>query len=155
MKYAPISLVNLSVEEKNKIDQLSHRNMVRGITMYLIPFVLFGVLVAYTNVYPDKFGLLAKPDLRAWVNVALVFLTILPARLFVNVILRYRKSSNAYQKKVIRGTITRIDGRIITCVNQKIKLSAEQVASVKENDEVIISVTPSGGMVLSVEVIGH
>ncbi|HET6992258.1 MAG TPA: hypothetical protein VFJ43_13075 [Bacteroidia bacterium] len=153
MNQPPITLVNLSEQEKEKIAEISHRNMVRGITMYLIPFVIFGFCVAYSNIYAEKFGLDQKPDLREWLNVGLVFLTILPARLFVNVILRHRKSSNAWQKKVIRGKITEIKGNIITLVNQKIKLNAEDISRLKTDNEVIVSVLPSGDIVLRVEII--
>ena len=149
----PISLVNLTQEEKDHIAAISQKNMVRGITMYLIPFLLCGMAVAYENTHYEKFGLGDNPDLRSWVNVGLVFLTILPARLFVNVILRHRKVTNAWQKKVIKGKIQAKDGKIITLVNQKVKLSAEQAEKVKAGDDVIVSAMPGGEFVLSVEVI--
>jgi hypothetical protein len=153
MNQPPISLVNLSEKEKDKAAEISQKKLVRGITMYLIPFVLFGFLVAYVNVHYEKFGLDDKPDLREWINVGLVFLTILPARLFVNVLLRHRKAVNAWQKKVIRGKITNIKGNVITLVNQKIKLHAEDLSKVKVDDEVIVSALPSGDIILSVEII--
>ncbi|MCX6312761.1 MAG: hypothetical protein NT084_14155 [Bacteroidetes bacterium] len=153
MNQPPIALVKLNSEEKDQIAVLSHKNLVKGITMYLIPFVLFGFLVAYENLYYEKFGLQEHQSLREWLNVILVFLTILPARLFVNVLLNHKKCSNAWQKKVIRGKITQIDGKIITCVNQKIRLTAEQIVKVKVNDEVIVSAVPFGNIILSVEVV--
>lgn len=153
MNQPPISLVNLAEEEKDRIADLSQKNLVRGITMYLIPFVLFGFLLGYENVYYEKFGLEDKPDLREWLNVGLVFLAILPARLFVNVLLRHRKAVNAWQKKVIRGKITDINGKIITLVNQKVKLGTEEAAKLKVDDEVIVSLLPSGDVVLGVEIL--
>ena len=149
----PITLVNLTQEEKDRIAAISQKNMVRGITMYLIPFLVFGTLVAYTNLHYEKFGLGDKPDLRSWVNVGLVFLTILPARLFVNVILRHRKVTNAWQKKVIKGKIQAKDGKIITLVNQKVKLDAEQAEKVKVGDDVVVSVMPGGEFVLDIEIV--
>lgn len=149
----PISLVNLTQEEKDRIAAISQKNMMRGITMYLIPFLVCGALVAYENTHYEKFGLGDKPDLRSWVNVGLVFLTILPARLFVNVILRHRKVINAWQKKVIKGKIQSKDGKIITLVNQKVKLSAEQAEKVKVGDDVIVSAMPGGEFVLDVEIV--
>lgn len=150
----PIQLVNLTQEEKDRIAVISQKKMVRGITMYLIPFVVFGFLVAYSNYYSERFGLTDKPELRSWVNVLLVFLTLLPARLFVNVLLRHRKAVNAWQKKVMKGKIQAKDGKIITLVNQKVKLDAEQAAKVKVGDEVILSVMPNGDFVLDIDIVG-
>jgi hypothetical protein len=149
----PITLVNLTQEEKDRIAELSQKNMVRGITMYLIPFVVFGFLVGYENMHYEKFGLADRPELRSWVNVGLVFLTLLPARLFVNVLLRHRKAINAWQKKLIKGKIQAKDGKIITLVNQKVKLNAEQAEKVKVGDDVIVSVMTSGDFVLEVQVL--
>lgn len=149
----PIQLVNLTQEEKDRISVISQKKMVRGITMYLIPFVVFGFLVWYTNQYYDKFNLGDKPELRSWINVALVFLTLLPARLFVNVLLRHRKATNAWQKKVFKGKIQAKDGKIITLVNQKIKLDAEQAAKVNVGDEVVCAAMPSGDFVLDIDVV--
>lgn len=151
----PIQLVNLSQEEKDRIAELSQKKMVRGITMYLIPFVVFGCLVAYSNLHPDTFGLRERPELQSWVNVFLVFLTLLPARMFVNVLLRHRKATNAWQKKVIKGKIQAKDGKIITLVNQKVKLSAEQADKVKVDDDVVLSVMPSGDFVLDIEMVNQ
>ncbi len=149
----PIQLVNLSQEEKDRIAVLSQKKMVRGITMFLIPFVVFGCLVAYINLNYEKIGLGDKPELRSWLNVILVFLTILPARLFVNVLLRHRKAINAWQKKVIKGKIQAKEGKIITLVNQKVKLDAIQAEKVKPGDDVIVSVMPNGDFVLDIEII--
>ncbi|CAN5427787.1 hypothetical protein BH09BAC5_BH09BAC5_02530 [soil metagenome] len=153
MRQPPITLVNLTPEEKERIEEISRKQMVRGITIYLIPFIIFGFLVGYTNVFYEKFGMGENPDLRGWVNVGLVFLTILPARLFVNVILRRKKVMNAWQKKVIRGVIQAKEGKIITAVNQKIKLSAEQADKVKTGDNVIVSAMPGGEFVLDIEIL--
>jgi hypothetical protein len=149
----PIQLVNLTQEEKDRIAEISRKKMVRGITMYLIPFVVFGFLVAYENLHYDQFGLGDKPELRSWINVALVFLTLLPARLFVNVLLRHRKAINAWQKKVIKGKIQAKDGKVITLVNQKVKLDRHQAEKVKVGDDVIVSMMPSGDFVLDIDIV--
>ncbi len=149
----PIQLVNLSQEEKDRIATLSQKKMVRGITIFLIPFVVFGALVAYVNLEYEKLGLNDNPELRSWLNVILVFLTILPARLFVNVLLRHRKAINAWQKKVIKGKIQAKEGKLITVVNQKVKLDAPQAEKVKVGDDVILSIMPGGDFVLDIDVI--
>ncbi len=155
MNQPPIQLVNLNQEEKDRISIIAHRNMVRGITTYLIPFVLFGCGVAYINLQYEKIGLSQHPDLREFLNVILVILTILPARLFVNVILRHKKATHAWQKKVIKGKIQSKDGKIITLVNQKVKLNAAQAEKVKVDDEVVVSAMPSGDFVLDIEIISN
>ncbi|MEO5643222.1 MAG: hypothetical protein ABIQ40_15210 [Bacteroidia bacterium] len=149
----PVQLVNLSQEEKDRIAELSQKKMVRGITMYLIPFVVFGFLVAYENLHYEQFGLADKPELRSWVNVGLVFLTLLPARLFVNVLLLHRKATNAWQKKVMKGKIQAKDGKMITLVNQKVKLTQAQADKVNTGDDVILAVMPNGDFVLDIEVV--
>ena len=151
MRQPPVSLVNLSNAEKEILAEASQRKLVKGITLYLIPFILFGTVVALVNVYNEKLGLYDSPNLREWLNVGLVFLTILPARLFVNVLLRHRKIVNAWQKKIIRGKILAKDGKIITVANQKIKLSAEEAAKWNVNDYVIISASTTGDFIFSVE----
>lgn len=153
MQQPPITLVNLSEAEKDKIAEVSQRNMVRGITLYIIPFLLFGALIWYVNLNYVQLGLEQRDTLREWINVGLVFLTILPARLFVNVILRHRKATNAWQKKVFRGKITSKDGKIITLVNQKIKLSEEEAARVKTGDDVILSISTTGEVILELEIL--
>jgi hypothetical protein len=110
-------------------------------------------LVAYENLHYDKFGLGDKPELRSWINVALVFLTLLPARLFVNVLLRHRKAINAWQKKVIKGKIQAKDGKIITLVNQKVKLDSQQAEKAKVGDDVVLSMMPNGDFVLDIEIV--
>jgi hypothetical protein len=151
MKQPPITLVNLTQEEKDRIAAISQKNVVRGIFFYLIPFLLFGLVVVYINLHFEKLNL--TDTVREWVNLGLVLITILPARLFVNVILRHRKSTNAWQKKVIKGKIQAKEGKIITLVNQKVKLNAEQAEKVKVNDDVIVSAMPGGEFVLDVEVV--
>ncbi len=151
MRQPPISLVNLSNEEKDIYALASRKNLMKGIYIYLIPFVVFGCVVAYINMYSEKLGLYDHPDFSEWLNVGLVFLTILPARFFVNVILRHRKATNAWQKKVIRGQIQSLDGKIITVANQKIKLSPAEISKWKINDFVIISISTTGDYVFSVE----
>jgi hypothetical protein len=151
MRQPPISLVNLSDEEKERYAEASQRKMVKGITMYLIPFVLFGFITAYVNIYSEKVGLYDHPDLREWLNLALVIITILPARLFVNVILRNRKAGNAWQKKLIRGKIMAKDGKSILVAGEKIKLSPEELAKWNVNDYVIISASTTLDFVFAVE----
>jgi hypothetical protein len=150
MKHPPISLANLSNDEKEKYAIASQKNMVKGITMYIIPFVVFGFLVWYVNMHNEKIGL-TNPDVRSWVNVALVFLTILPARFFVNVMLRHRKATSAWQKKIFRGKIAGKEGNIITLNNQKIKLPKEEIEKVKVGDDVKISISTTGDFVFAVE----
>lgn len=151
MRQPPISLVNLTNEEKDKLAEATQRKLKQGIYTYLIPFIVLAVIVAYTNIYSEKLGLYDSPNLREWLNLALVIITILPARLYVNVLLRHRKVANAWQKKVIRGKVQAKEGKIMTVANQRIKLSPEEIAKWNVNDFVIVSISTSGDFVLGVE----
>ena len=150
MKHPPISLVNLSNGEKEQYAAASRKIMVKGITMYIIPFVVFGFCVWYVNIHYDNIGL-TDPDLRGWISVALVFLTILPARFFVNVMIRHGKATNAWQKKIFRGKVLSKEGNIISINNQKIKLTKEFTDKVKVGDDIKLSLSTTGDFVFSVE----
>ena len=150
MKHPPISLANLSDEEKEKYAAASQKQMVKGITMYIVPFVVFGFCVWYVNIHYDNIGL-TDPDLRGWISVILVFLTILPARFFVNVMIRHRKATNAWQKKIFRGKVLSKEGNIIMINSQKIKLTKEYADKVKVGDDVKLSLSTVGDFVFNVE----
>jgi hypothetical protein len=151
MQQPPVSLVNLSEEEKDKVAALAQRSLVRGSVMYLIPFFVFGFLVWYVNHHHVSLGL-SDPNVRSFLNIGLVFLAILPARLFVNVVLRYRKSLNAWQKKVIRGKVVDKQGKVIFVSNQKIRLDEANAARVKTGDEVVVSLSTVNNAILDFEV---
>ncbi|MDQ3111264.1 MAG: hypothetical protein M3R17_15350 [Bacteroidota bacterium] len=149
----PVALVNLTQEEKDRIAVISQKSIKRGILIYFIPFVVFGALVAYINVNSIELGIVDKPNLHGSLNVALAILSLLSARLFVNVVIAHQKAINAWQKKVIKGKIQAKDGKIITVVNQKVKLDNEQAEKVKAGDDVIVSVMPGGEFVLDVTIV--
>ena len=113
MQHPPVSLENLSEEEKNVLVEHARKGIVRGAIFFLTPFFVFGFLMFYVNNHYMDLGLDKQENLRATINVLLVVLTILPARLFVNTVLRFRKANNAWQKKVFRGTVTNKEGRTI------------------------------------------
>lgn len=153
MHHPPISLENLTEQEKDLIIGAAKKKMIRGIGFYLVPFVVFGYLMFYVNNHYMSLGLDEKENLRSFINVMIVLLTILPARLFVNTVLRYRKALNAWQKKVFRGKITGKEGRSVFIAGQKLKLSPEQASTVNVDDEVIIGVSNVDDLVLSVDVL--
>ncbi len=153
MQQPPVSLVNLSQEEKDKVAALAQRDLVRGALIYLIPFVVFITAVIYINQNYLTLGL-EDPNVRSFLNIGLVFLAILPARLFVNVVLRYRKSLNAWQKKVIRGKVVDKQGKMIFVSNQKVRLDEANAAKVKTGDEVVVSLSTVSNTILDFEVKG-
>lgn len=153
MQHPPVSLENLSEEEKNVLVESARKGIVRGAVFFLVPFLVFGFLMFYVNNHYMALGLDKKDDLRGFINVMLVLLTILPARLFVNTVLRFRKASNAWQKKVYRGTVNRKEGRTLLVGNHKVKVTAEQAASVNTGDEVAVSIASAGDFPLGVEVV--
>lgn len=153
MNKVPVSLVNLSAQEKVKAAEISTQLLKRGIVMYLIPFIFLGCFVGFFNVKKEVFGLEESPEIQQWINVGIVFLTILLARLFVNILLQHKKATNAWQKKVIRGKIVIINGKQITVANQKIKLSALEVSKLSIGDEVIVSSLPTVDIVLEIEML--
>jgi hypothetical protein len=100
-----------------------------------------------------ELGIVDNPTLLGWSNIILVILSLLSARLFVNVVMAHQKAINAWQKKVIKGKIQAKDGKIITVVNQKVKLDKEQAEKVNTGDDVIVSVMPGGEFVLSIDIV--
>lgn len=153
MQHPPVSLENLSEEEKNVLVEHARKGIVRGAIVFLLPFFIFGFLMFYVNNHYMELGLDKQENLRAFINVMLVLLTILPARLFVNTVLRFRKANNAWQKKVYRGTVNRKEGRTILVGNHKVRVTAEQAASVHTGDEVTVSIASAGDFPLGVEAV--
>jgi len=153
MNKVPVSLVNLSSQEKVKAAEMSTLLLKRGILMYFLPFIFFTCFVGFFNVKKEVFGLEESPEIQQWINVAFVFLTILLARLFVNILLQHKKATNAWQKKVIRGKIVLLKGKQITVANQKIKLSALEISKLSIGDEVIVSTLPTVDIVLEIEML--
>jgi hypothetical protein len=149
----PVALVNLTQEEKDRIAVISQKSIKRGLLIYFIPFVVFGALVAYINVNSIEIGIVDKPNLHGTLNVVLAILSLLCARLFVNVIMAHQKAINAWQKKVIKGKIQSKEGKIITVANQKVKLDNEQAQKVNTGDDVIVSVMPGGEFVLNIDIV--
>ena len=153
MQHPPVSLENLSEQEKIVLVEDARKGIVRGIFFFLIPFGIFGFLMFYVNNHYMGLGLDKQENLRATINVLLVVLTILPARLFVNTVLRFRKANNAWQKKVFRGTVTNKEGRTIFIGHHKVKVTAQQAAPVNNGDEVMISIASAGDYPLGVEIV--
>lgn len=151
MRQPPVSLANISEEEKERYKVFARKKMVQGITIFLVPFVLFGTLTGLVNVYPDQFGLYDKPDLREYINLGLVLLTIIPARLYVNVILRNKRAANAWQKKIIRGKVMANDGKMVVVANQKIKMNAEEIKKCGLNEFVVITISTTGDYIFDIE----
>lgn len=136
---------------KVKAAEMSTLLLKRGILMYFY-HSFFTCFVGFL-MKKEVFGLEESPEIQQWINVAFVFLTILLARLFVNILLQHKKATNAWQKKVIRGKIVLLKGRQITVANQKIKLSALEVSKLSIGDEVIVSTLPTVDIVLEIEML--
>ena len=152
MQQPPVSLQNLTPAEKERVIEAAQKKMARGIGIFLVPFFLLGALLFYINFNYIELGL-DNDNLHAFINVTLVFLTILPARLFINTVLRYRKALNAWQKKVFHGKVSGKSGKIILINGQKVKLTEELAARLKTGDEAIIEVNSQDAYPLNVAVI--
>lgn len=98
MNKVPVSLVNLSSQEKVKAAEMSTLLLKRGILMYFLPFIFLPASWAFFN-EKEVFGLEESPEIQQWINVAFVFLTILLARLFVNILLQHKKLQMPGRKK--------------------------------------------------------
>lgn len=149
----PISLENLSESEKDLIVSEAQKGIKMGLLLYMLPFLLFGYAMFYVNNHYMSLGLAENENLRSFINVSLVILTILPARLFVNTILRYRKASNSWQKKMIRGKVVSKNGKTIVVAGQKIKLNETQAQSVKVDDQVIAAVSVALEYTISLDIV--
>lgn len=154
MHHPPVSLEALSEQEKDKMLVAAKKRINQGVIFYLVPFVVFGYAIFYVNNHYMGLGLDQRENLRSFINVLMVIGCILPARLFVNTVLRYRKSANAWQKKVFRGKIQAKEGRTVTIANQRLKLTTEMAAQLKVDDEVILAVSTVDQMPLSLDVLG-
>jgi hypothetical protein len=150
MQQPPISLENLTGAEKEQIVQAAQKNLVRGIGIFLVPFFIMVFVLFYLNNHWMSLGM-ENGDLRGYLNVALVLVTVFPARLFVNTIVRFRKSQSAWQKKIFRGKISSKNGRVIVIANQKVKLTPELAEKINAGDEAIVAINHSDNYPLYVE----
>lgn len=153
MSTAPVSLENLTEAEKDRIVNEAQKGIRTGLFLYIIPFLVFGFAIYYINMHYITLGLKPHENWHSAINVSLVILCILPARLFVNTVLRFRKASNSWQKKTIRGKVVSKKGRVILVAGQKIRLDANQAASVKTGDDVIASISVALDYTLSFEIL--
>ena len=153
MQMPPVSLENLTEAEKDLLVAEAQKGIKKGLFMYIPPMLIFGYAMVYMNNHYMTLGLTDRENLRSVLNLLFVILTILPIRLLVNTFLRYRKAANSWQKKVIRGKIVSKNGNTIVVANQKIKLNDAQSQTVKQDDNVLISVSVSLDFTISIDVI--
>lgn len=153
MQTPPVSLENLTEAEKELITNEAQKGIKKGLIMFIAPILIFGYAMIYMNNHYMSLGLTEQENLRSVLNLVLVILTILPMRLLVNTFLRFRKATNSWQKKVIRGKVVSKNGKTIVVANQKIKLNESQAQSVKVDDNVIASVSVSLDFTISLDVI--
>jgi hypothetical protein len=106
--------------------------------------------LAYLNTNYIQLGLQNEDNILGFVNFVLVILAVLPARLFINRVIAFSKANNAWQKRVVRGTIQGIKGNAVFVSGQKIRLSAEQLGRVAVQQEVEIGMNTQGTVVIYV-----
>jgi hypothetical protein len=150
MRQPPVSLENISEAEKTALTEHAKKGIIRGIGFFIVPFILMIWVISYVNNHWLSLGL-EDESMRGVINLGLVMLAVVPARLFVSTLLRFRKANAAWQKKVIRGPVTSKNGNTIIVANQKIKLNAGLAAKVNEGANVVVEMSTNTDYVFSVE----
>ncbi|GAB4134742.1 MAG: hypothetical protein Fur0041_08310 [Bacteroidia bacterium] len=145
--HQPVSLADITNEEKEMLVRFARKKVMNGIPLYLGPFLLCALAVLYINLNAIPMGLNGTTLLEV-LNFLLVVLAVLPARLFVNHILFLKKSAGAWQKKIVRGKIHGKEGHTIYVSGQKIRLNAEQASDLKNEDFVEVGMNTQGNFVL-------
>ena len=145
MQKPPISLENLTQGEKDLVSSFAYKKLQRSLIIYIPIMVIFGFSVWYLNEHYMWLGI-EDYNTRGGLNLALVLLSVLSARLLVSAFMDYKKATGAWQKKIFRGKIQEVEKNFVMIVNQKVKIPAEQLAQIKKDDEVEIAISPSGGI---------
>lgn len=148
MYHKPVSLEDLPQEEKDILVAAARRSLYAGLAINIVPFLMASVGLAYLNTNYIQLGLQNEDNILGFVNFVLVILAVLPARLFINRVIAFSKANNAWQKKVVRGTIQGIKGNAVFVSGQKIRLSAEQLSQVAVQQEVQIGMNTQGTVVI-------
>ncbi|HEU4717124.1 MAG TPA: hypothetical protein VFU15_04795 [Bacteroidia bacterium] len=149
MSFAPVSLEQLTDEEKEKIVGFGKKEVFRGLWLYFIPALIIGYAVVYINGHYMGLGL-EDPTERSVINLALVILAVVPIRLFINSIVRLKNAHNAWQKKIIRGKITSREGKFIVISGQKI-IPGSFAGQFSGEGFYIVTMSTVGNYILSVE----
>lgn len=148
--HPPIALENLTDEEKDIITSTAFRKLQRSLIIYIPMLLIFGFTCWYINMHYMGLGL-ENETLREFLNLGLVILTVLPARLMVGAFMTYKKGAGAWQKKVFRGKVQNIGSNHITINNQKVKVDASALSGVKQEDDVVVSTTSNGEIFISLK----
>ncbi|MBI3511995.1 MAG: hypothetical protein HY064_15155 [Bacteroidetes bacterium] len=144
-----VTLENITEAEKDILAVKAKKEMNTKIYIFVPCFLVSGYAVFYVNGHYMGLGL-ENENLRSFINVSLVILTLLPMRLLVGAVIRYRKTLAFWQKKVFRGVIDFIDGNVVQISNQRIKIPAEEIKKLKPGEEVMICTTVSGDLFISI-----
>lgn len=142
-----VSLEDLSITERSQLTAKASAAIKKGILFFVLPCIVLAVAAIYVNLKWVGWGI-NNDSLRSVINTVLVIGALLPARLFVNRVIQYNKSTNAWKKKVVRGKIHGIDKNTVFISNQKVKLPADMVSQFKVDDEVEIGISQVNDIVI-------
>lgn len=145
-----VYLHDLTEEEKKQLVAIARKRLKLSlITMLPLSLIaLAGAILA--NVYKYQLKLDRDENVHAAINIGLVLVFALCARLVVTQIVNLNKESKAWQKRVVHGKIHGMKGRTVFIGKQSVKLDAANADKVKVDDEVEISISTHAEFIISV-----
>lgn len=140
-------LENLTPEDRNLLDKKLSQRLTTATAVFVPVVVIAAGAIYYAN---TSMADTIDENVLGFLNLFFVLAGLLPGRLYVNQVISFFKDKNSYQKKVYRGTVTRVDGALVMINSHELKIGKEFARKLQKGMHAEVHLSMRSNIVLSI-----
>lgn len=140
-------LENLTPEDRHLLDKKLNQRLTAATAVFVPVVVIAAGAIYYAN---TSMADTIDESVLGFMNLFFVLAGLLPGRLYVNHVISFFKDKNSYQKKVYRGTVTKVEGPVVRINTHELKIGKEYTRKLQQGMQAEVHLSMRSNIILSI-----